>query len=122
MEVIMTKQEADEIFDQKGEDVFDAFDDYVTIEEDYEKAMSYYSQVTGCEMEIAREAVLDYTNGLKAVTEKIPKPNIPHCPTCNSTDIKRISTTAKVTNIAMFGLLGNKRKKTFHCNNCKYEW
>lgn len=48
--------------------------------------------------------------------------NIPHCPTCNSTNIKRISTTAKVTNIAMFGLLGNKRKKTFHCNNCKYEW
>lgn len=118
----MTRKEADEIFDQKGEDVFDAFDDYITIEENYEKAMSYYSQVTGCEMEIAREAVLDYTNGLKAVTEKIPKPNTPHCPTCNSTDIKRISTTEKVTNIALFGLLGNKRKKTFHCNNCKYEW
>lgn len=48
--------------------------------------------------------------------------NTPHCPTCNSTNIKRISTSAKVTNIAMFGLLGNKRKKTFHCNNCKYEW
>lgn len=44
------------------------------------------------------------------------------CPTCSSTDVKRISTTAKVTNVALFGLLGNKRKKTFHCNNCKYEW
>lgn len=51
-----------------------------------------------------------------------PVVNTPHCPTCNSTNIKRISTTTKVTNIAMFGLLGNKRKKTFHCNNCKYEW
>lgn len=48
--------------------------------------------------------------------------NTPKCPTCNSTDIKKISTTSKVTNIAMFGLLGNKRKKTFHCNNCGYEW
>lgn len=54
-------------------------------------------------------------------TTQIPF-NIPHCPTCNSTNIKRISTTAKVTNIAMFGLLGNKRKKTFYCNNCRYEW
>lgn len=51
-----------------------------------------------------------------------PPLNTPHCPTCNSTDIKRISATAKVTNVAMFGLFGNKRKKTFHCNNCKYEW
>lgn len=51
-----------------------------------------------------------------------PQINTPHCPICNSTNIKRISTTTKITNIAMFGLLGNKRKKTFHCNNCKYEW
>lgn len=48
--------------------------------------------------------------------------NIPKCPTCSSTNITRISTTAKVTNAVMFGLLGNKRKKTFHCNSCKYEW
>lgn len=47
---------------------------------------------------------------------------IPKCPTCSSTNITRISTTAKVINAGMFGLLGNKRKKTFHCNNCKYEW
>lgn len=47
---------------------------------------------------------------------------IPHCPTCGSPDIMRISTTSKVTNAVLFGLLGNKRNKTFHCNNCKYEW
>lgn len=44
------------------------------------------------------------------------------CPTCSSTNISRISTTAKVANIAMFGLLGQKRKHQFKCNNCKYEW
>lgn len=47
--------------------------------------------------------------------------SIPHCPTCNSTDISRISTTAKVVNTAMFGILGQKRKHQFKCNNCKYE-
>lgn len=48
--------------------------------------------------------------------------NIPKCPTCSSTNITRISATSRVINAGMFGLLGNKRKKTFHCNNCKYEW
>lgn len=48
--------------------------------------------------------------------------NIIKCPTCGSTDTTKISTTSKVINASLFGLLGNKRKKTFHCNNCKYEW
>lgn len=44
------------------------------------------------------------------------------CPTCSSTNVSRISTTAKVANIAMFGLLGQKRKHQFKCNSCRYEW
>lgn len=115
----MTRKEADEIFDQKGGDVFDIFDDYVTIEEDYEKAMNYYSQVTGCEMEIAREAVLDYVNGLKAVTDKIPKPNTPKCPICGSTNLSKITNTKKVTKILAFGVFGmGDNGKTWKCNNC----
>lgn len=51
-----------------------------------------------------------------------PHDNISRCPTCNSTNIKKISVSTKVTNIALFGLFGNKRKKIFHCNNCGYEW
>lgn len=47
---------------------------------------------------------------------------VPKCPTCGSTKIKRITTTSKVTNTVLFGLLGNKRKKQFHCNSCGYEW
>lgn len=54
--------------------------------------------------------------------DKIGQSNIPKCPTCDSTDIARISTTAKVVNTAMFGILGQKRKHQFKCNNCKYEW
>lgn len=48
--------------------------------------------------------------------------NTPHCPTCNSTNIHKISVTSKAINAGLFGLLGNKRKKQFHCNNCGYEW
>ena len=48
--------------------------------------------------------------------------NIPKCPTCQSTNIKKISATSKATNAMLVGLFGNKRKKQFHCNNCGYEW
>lgn len=46
----------------------------------------------------------------------------PKCPTCQSTNIQKISATSKVTNAALFGLFGNKRNKQFHCNSCGYEW
>lgn len=48
--------------------------------------------------------------------------NIPKCPTCQSTNIKRVSGTSKAVSVAMFGLLSQKVKKQFHCNNCGYEW
>jgi len=44
------------------------------------------------------------------------------CPTCQSTNIKRMSIVEKTINTALFGIFGNKRKKQFHCNNCGYEW
>ena len=47
---------------------------------------------------------------------------IPHCPTCGSTNIEKITTTSKAVNTALFGIFGTKRHKTFHCNSCKYEW
>lgn len=48
--------------------------------------------------------------------------NVPTCPTCHSTNLRKISTTAKAANTALFGIFGTKRHKTFHCNNCGYEW
>lgn len=48
--------------------------------------------------------------------------NVPHCPTCGSTNIKKISTTSKIGSVAMWGLLSRKVHKQWHCNNCKSEW
>ena len=45
-----------------------------------------------------------------------------HCPTCKSTDIRKISTTSKALNTAAFGILGTKRFKQWHCKNCGHEW
>lgn len=55
-------------------------------------------------------------------TKQISPNSKPKCPTCSSQNLKKISTTSKVVNTAVFGLFGTKRHKTFHCNNCGYEW
>lgn len=51
--------------------------------------------------------------------ERRPKP---HCPTCNSTNIKKISAGAKAVSVGLFGIFSQKVKHQFHCNNCGYEW
>ena len=48
--------------------------------------------------------------------------NVPKCPTCQSTDIKKVSTASKAGSVFMWGLLSQKVKKQWHCNNCGYEW
>lgn len=48
--------------------------------------------------------------------------NIPKCPTCSSINLKKIASTSKVVNTAIWGIFGTKRHKTYHCNNCGYEW
>lgn len=75
----------------------------------------------------AREVAKDAEIAHKAIergyyNNKPAENNVPKCPTCSSTNLTRISTTAKVVNVALFGLLGQKRKHQFKCNNCGYEW
>lgn len=51
-----------------------------------------------------------------------PKPNIPKCPTCGSTKIKKISATSKVFGAAMFGLFSRTARSQFCCEDCGYKW
>ena len=53
--------------------------------------------------------------------EKDQKPVV-RCPYCNSTNTSRITSASKIINTAMFGLLGNKRKYQWHCDNCKSDF
>ena len=50
------------------------------------------------------------------------KANAPKCPTCQSTNISKISTTSKVAGAAMFGLFSKTARSQFKCNNCGYKW
>lgn len=48
--------------------------------------------------------------------------NIPKCPTCQSTNIKKISTASKVVGGAFFGLFSKNVRSQFECVNCGYKW
>nr|DAP27385.1 MAG TPA: Transcription factor S-II (TFIIS) [Caudoviricetes sp.] len=65
-----------------------------------------------------------------APTEPVKKPEpepektvyIPKCPVCGSPDLRKISATSKVLDVAFWGFAAGKPKKTYHCNNCDYEF
>lgn len=48
--------------------------------------------------------------------------NIPKCPTCGSTDIKKLSTTSKVLGVGLLGLASKTVGKTYKCNKCGCYW
>ncbi|MCM1062470.1 MAG: hypothetical protein NC452_19630 [Eubacterium sp.] len=52
----------------------------------------------------------------------LQSPNVPKCPTCGSTNIKRISTSNRAVSIGLFGLLSGKIGKNYECRNCKAKW
>ena len=48
--------------------------------------------------------------------------NQPKCPTCGSTNIKKVSGVERGTSVAFFGLFSKKIGKQFKCNSCGYMW
>lgn len=52
----------------------------------------------------------------------VEESNRPKCPTCGSTNIRKIPTSKKISGGLMFGLFSSDVRKTFECLNCKYKW
>ena len=48
--------------------------------------------------------------------------NKPHCPTCGSTNIEKISFGKKAFGGAMFGIFSSDVRNTMHCKNCGAKW
>ena len=47
---------------------------------------------------------------------------IVQCPYCKSANTTKITATSKAVNTALFGFLGIKRHKQWHCNQCKSDF
>lgn len=50
------------------------------------------------------------------------KSRVPKCPTCGSTNIRRMGGVERGASIAAFGIFSKKINKTFKCGNCGYTW
>lgn len=46
----------------------------------------------------------------------------PKCPTCGSTNIRKISTGERMVSVGILGLFSKKINKSFKCNSCGYTW
>ncbi len=56
----------------------------------------------------------------KAVLEEASR--VPKCPTCQSTNIRKMGGVERGASIATFGIFSKKINKTFKCGNCGYTW
>ena len=61
----------------------------------------------------------DWQN-IKSIQQQ--KSNTPKCPTCQSTNIRKIGGVERGVSIWAFGLLSKKINKTFKCGSCGYTW
>ena len=50
------------------------------------------------------------------------KSRVPKCPTCGSTNIRKMSGVERGASITAFGIFSKKINKTFKCGNCGYTW
>lgn len=56
----------------------------------------------------------------KAILEE--QSRVPKCPTCGSTNIRKMGEVERGASIWAFGLFSRKINKTFKCNSCGYTW
>ena len=100
------------------------------VEEEYREKYVYNSPVFDKDLnekriayDKQRDAELEeYGRKNRAEAEAEEHRPKPHCPTCNSTNVKKISAGAKAVSVGLFGIFSQKVKHQFHCNNCGYEW
>lgn len=48
--------------------------------------------------------------------------NVPKCPTCGSTNIRKMGSIERGASILTFGIFSKKINKTFKCQNCGMTW
>lgn len=70
------------------------------------------------------ESYIKRMNDLKNTidTNEYSVKHIPHCPTCDSTNIKRISAASKAVGVGLFGIFSKTARSQFECKDCGYKW
>lgn len=82
-----------------------------------------FDEISSYLLQIERDKqsrTIDYTHAYEPIT--IMEDNIPKCPTCRSTRVKRISGTKRWITTGLFGIGSTDMGKTMQCENCGYKW
>ena len=99
-----------------------------------EEAVQYIKELYECEEEVAREVFKIYKRKIGEPPTPLMKAeaaayfgglyekNVPKCPTCGSTNIKKISSMSKAVGMLTLGILDADIHRTFYCKNCGYRW
>lgn len=58
----------------------------------------------------------------ESIREQEREINLPHCPTCGSTNIKKITGTERAMSVVGLGIFSKKINKSYKCLNCKCTW
>lgn len=106
-------------------------------------------KMCGAELKLLNQFSVNPNNGLKAINklednkkeraiqdaerakrkqeeqrmqEYLRESNTPHCPTCGSTNIQKISGMKRWFSVGLFGLASSDVGKTMVCKKCGYKW
>ena len=95
-------------------------------------------KVCGGDIKLTRTEFHDPNKGLRAIKQSEvlkkrekynnlintqPQPQYtPHCPTCGSPDVQKISRTKRWLTTGLFGLSSSDVGKTMCCRKCGYKW
>lgn len=109
--------------DETGEEVLDNFIKHT--EEDYFKTLAkkYGGDQFSEEAYEDRIRTVKRENSARQSTQSSKQPtNVPKCPTCGSTNIRKIGAGERTASILGLGLFSRKINKTWKCNNCGHTW
>ncbi len=110
------------IYEMTDKEILEKYADYrKNIEEQIGHALSDNEFLKGLK-EARRDSLCRRAEEYARGSEESSARYIPKCPTCQSPDIKKISTMEKAESVFWFGMLSRKARKQWHCNNCGSEW
>ena len=71
---------------------------------------------------IDMDRIFDKMEQTGKVPSEYPFPDTPRCPTCGSTNIRKLSAGARGVSLGLFGLASKTARSQFVCDNCGYKW
>lgn len=96
------------------------------------KATDWNRRVLDLMMELHKKDPIEYQLKLNqfklqqeqsdAIREQERVRNLPHCPTCGSTNIKKITGTERAVSVIGLGIFSKKINKSYKCKHCGCTW